>query len=99
MLCARTLGMAAEKLALDLSLESLGLDSLMASQLREGLLSTLGVPVTIMTLVRGPTVAELSEHVLGLLTSTSTSAAQTDDLVASVDVDQLEQLLADVEAE
>jgi epothilone polyketide synthase D len=67
-LVARIVGTPAEQLALDQPLESFGLDSLMATELRSGLESYFGVTVPIMKLLqRATTVRSLSAATEGLL--------------------------------
>ncbi len=96
--CARALGMAVERLSTDISLETLGLDSLMASQLREDFTTLFEVSVPTMTLLRGPTISQLGEHVLELM-SGSGASVETLTLVGQVDASDLESALKEIEAE
>ena len=110
---ARVMGVrTAEALSLDLPLNDLGLDSLMAVEMKNHIESDLGVVVPMVKLLQGPSVAQLAAHVLeqvGALEQTTTpkptSAAKTEDqpeaqqLLAQLDQlsdDQVDALLTDL---
>jgi acyl carrier protein len=61
---ARTLRLPPGKLDASRSLTTMGLDSLMAVELRNRIQKTFGVTVPIVTLLRGPSVADLSNRIL-----------------------------------
>jgi malonyl CoA-acyl carrier protein transacylase len=74
---ARVLGLATSRLDLHQPLNTLGLDSIMAIELKNGLESRLGVHLPIAALLRGPTVNELAAQLSAQLQET-TSAATSD---------------------
>ncbi|QIS12391.1 type I polyketide synthase [Nocardia arthritidis] len=61
---ARIFGMPVERLALDVPLTDLGMDSLMAGQIRNVLAKQLEIDFPTMGLMRGPTLVELATEVL-----------------------------------
>ncbi|MFN8400210.1 MAG: amino acid adenylation domain-containing protein [Anaerolineales bacterium] len=66
---ARILGMDAARLDLNQPLDTLGLDSLMAIELKNSLESKIGVNLSIATLLQGPTISSLAKEMLGELDS------------------------------
>jgi acyl transferase domain-containing protein/NADPH:quinone reductase-like Zn-dependent oxidoreductase/surfactin synthase thioesterase subunit/ubiquinone/menaquinone biosynthesis C-methylase UbiE len=64
---ARIFDMPVDRLAVDVSLTDLGMDSLMAGQIRNALAKHLEIDFPTMGLMRGPTLVELSNEVLALL--------------------------------
>ncbi|SMD25846.1 type I polyketide synthase [Kibdelosporangium aridum] len=62
---ARIFDMPVERLAHDVALTDLGMDSLMAGQIRNALAKHLEIDFPTMGLMRGPTVVELTKEVLG----------------------------------
>jgi amino acid adenylation domain-containing protein/thioester reductase-like protein len=66
---ARILGMDAARLDLSQPLDTLGLDSLMAIELKNSLESKIGVNLSIATLLQGPTISSLAKEMLGELDS------------------------------
>ncbi len=66
---ARVLGMDPARLALDQPLDTLGLDSLMAIELKNTLETKLGVNLQIANLLQGPTISSLVAEVLEHLDS------------------------------
>lgn len=66
---ARILGMDAARLDLNQPLDTVGLDSLMAIELKNSLESKLGVNLSIATLLQGPTISSLAGEMLGELDS------------------------------
>ena len=72
---ARVLGMVPTRLGLDQPLDTLGLDSLMAIELKNALETTLGVNLSIASLLQGPTISSLATEVLGNLDSTESPNA------------------------
>jgi amino acid adenylation domain-containing protein/thioester reductase-like protein len=66
---ARVLGMDASRLGLDAPLDTLGLDSLMAMELKHSLESKFGVQISVASLLQGPTISTLAAEALGSLHS------------------------------
>jgi acyl carrier protein len=74
-LVARVLGLSASKVEVQQPLSNLGLDSLMAVELKNRIAVDLGVNVPMVTFLSGPSVEEAAAQLLHLLTSgTSTSS-------------------------
>lgn len=69
---ARILGMDASRLSLDTPLDTLGLDSLMAMELKSSLESKLGLQISVASLLQGPTIASLAAEALTNLDSAKT---------------------------
>ncbi|MBN8579020.1 MAG: amino acid adenylation domain-containing protein [Anaerolineae bacterium] len=65
----RILGMDAARLGLDQPLDTVGLDSLMAIELKNSLESKLGINLSIASLLQGPTISSLAREMLGELDS------------------------------
>ncbi|MFN8433384.1 MAG: amino acid adenylation domain-containing protein [Anaerolineales bacterium] len=65
----RILGMDSARLDLNQPLDTVGLDSLMAIELKNSLESKLGVNLSIATLLQGPTISSLAGEMLGELDS------------------------------
>ncbi|MEZ4239918.1 MAG: SDR family NAD(P)-dependent oxidoreductase [Myxococcota bacterium] len=93
---ARALGTAPERVQVETSLEDLGLDSLMASQLREDLQNQFEVAVPTMTLLSGPSIQEVARIVLDFCAAGEDSEAVV--LMEQVAADDLESALAEIEA-
>ncbi|RPJ23010.1 MAG: amino acid adenylation domain-containing protein, partial [Chloroflexi bacterium] len=70
---ARVLGMDATRLRVDQPLDTLGLDSLMAIELKNSLESKLGINLSIASLLQGPTISGLATEALGNLDSPEAS--------------------------
>ena len=70
---ARVLGMEASRLTLNQPLDTLGLDSLMAMELKNSLESKLGAQISVASLLQGPTIASLAAEALASLESTRTA--------------------------
>ena len=68
-LVARVLGLPASKLDIEQPLSNLGLDSLMAVELKNRIAVDLGVNVPMVTFLSGPSVAQAASQLLHLLTS------------------------------
>ncbi len=68
---ARVLGIDPARLDLDQPLDRLGLDSLMAIELKNSLERSLGVALPIVTFLEGPTLTQLSEMVVAGLAAPS----------------------------
>ena len=66
---ARVLGMDAARLNLNQPLDTVGLDSLMAIELKNSLESKLGVNLSIASLLQGPTISSLATEMLENLDS------------------------------
>jgi len=64
---AKIMGMEAEKLDVEVSIAQLGLDSLMATQIRNVIKSVLGVDYSIMNIMKGLSVFEISIELLKLV--------------------------------
>ena len=69
---ARILGMDATRLSLDTPLDTLGLDSLMAMELKNSLEKNLGAQISVASLLQGPTIASLAAEALTNLESAKT---------------------------
>ena len=69
---ARILGMDASRLRLDTPLDTLGLDSLMAMELKNSLESKLGAQISVASLLQGPTIASLAAEAIANLGSDKT---------------------------
>jgi polyketide synthase 12 len=63
----RVLGMAADEVDPRTSLDNLGLDSLMALELKDEIETTLGITLSLESFLEDPCVGTLVDHVLGLL--------------------------------
>src|SRR5205823_966232 len=72
---ARVLGSAAARLDLDKPLTELGLDSLMAVELRNWVEGELRVTLPIVELMRGPSVSRLADVLLGQLSGGPVTAS------------------------
>ncbi len=72
---ARVLGLAAEAVELDQPLSNLGLDSLMAVELKNRIAVDLGVNLPMVKFLEGPSVEQAALQVLGQLISEGTGAA------------------------
>ncbi|MBE0684226.1 MAG: amino acid adenylation domain-containing protein [Anaerolineales bacterium] len=70
---ARILGMDAARLDLDQPLDTVGLDSLMAIELKNSLESKIGANLSIASLLQGPTISSLAREMLGELDSPEAS--------------------------
>lgn len=68
-LVARVLGLPGSKLDIEQPLSNLGLDSLMAVELKNRIAVDLGVNVPMVTFLSGPSVAQAASQLLHLLTS------------------------------
>jgi acyl transferase domain-containing protein/acyl-CoA synthetase (AMP-forming)/AMP-acid ligase II/acyl carrier protein len=64
---ARVLDMEPDRLDLELPLNTLGLDSLMAIEMKNQIESTLRVSLPIATLIKGPNITQLVQHLLNQL--------------------------------
>jgi acyl transferase domain-containing protein/NADPH:quinone reductase-like Zn-dependent oxidoreductase/surfactin synthase thioesterase subunit len=71
----RIFDMPVERLALDVSLTDLGMDSLMAGQIRNALAKQLDIDFPTMGLMRGPNLVELANEVLAQVYGTAPAAA------------------------
>jgi NAD(P)-dependent dehydrogenase (short-subunit alcohol dehydrogenase family)/acyl carrier protein len=96
---ARVMGVrAAEALSLDQPLNDLGLDSLMAVEMKNHIESDLGVVVPMVKLLQGPSVAQLAAHVMAqvvaLKPATSPEPASA---VKAEDQPEAQQLLAQLD--
>ena len=69
---ARILGMDISRLNLDTPLDTLGLDSLMAMELKNSLESKLGAQISVASLLQGPTISSLAAEALKNLESAET---------------------------
>jgi acyl transferase domain-containing protein/acyl-CoA synthetase (AMP-forming)/AMP-acid ligase II/acyl carrier protein len=72
---SRVLRMAPEKLGADQSLNNLGIDSLMAVELRNHVQANLGVTIPLARLLQDPTIAQLAQVVLDQVGSATEPAA------------------------
>jgi acyl transferase domain-containing protein/acyl carrier protein len=100
---ARVFRFDPSQLPLDVSLNSLGLDSLMGIEIKNRIEGQLGITLPMVALLQGPTIAELATRVLEQLTTTPMTEGLTDNSKGDdetgedrVQVDQkrAEQLLA-----
>ncbi|NVO12245.1 MAG: type I polyketide synthase [Bacteroidales bacterium] len=64
---AKIMGMEAEKLDVEVSIAQMGLDSLMATQIRNVIKSVLGVDYSIMNIMKGLSVVEISNELVKLV--------------------------------
>lgn len=69
-LAARVLRMKQEQLETNIPLNSLGMDSLIATELRNRMELNLGVTVSVVDLLQGPTITQLVDKALTQLTAT-----------------------------
>ncbi|MFJ9363729.1 SDR family NAD(P)-dependent oxidoreductase [Nocardia sp. NPDC101769] len=72
---SRIFDMPVDRLAQDVGLTDLGMDSLMAGQIRNMLAKHLEIDFPTMGLMRGPTITELSGEVLALVSGETTGVA------------------------
>lgn len=77
---ARVLGASVAHLDVERPLNELGLDSLMAVELKNRIEKDIGVTLPTVELMRGPTVLKLSHVILKLLTGTDASAPTEPDI-------------------
>ena len=108
---ARVLGTSAARLAIDKPLTDLGLDSLMAVELRNWIEGELRVDLPIVELMQGPTITRMAELLLARLTPGAdgpkvelreTAAAKPDSTVSNgvehkVDGEKAEEALANLD--
>lgn len=85
---ARILGLASSKLSPQRSLLTLGLDSLMATEIRNRIEASLGVSLPVTTLLQGCSVADLAKEVLSQVGAESPKA---DDRLSKV-LEQVDKL-------
>jgi surfactin synthase thioesterase subunit/acyl carrier protein len=71
---ARILDAAPEKLDIEASIDILGLDSLMLTQLRNWMLRSLDINLPLIKLLKGPSIVTLAAELLGQLDTGSTAA-------------------------
>ncbi len=71
---ARILGMDASRLNLDTPLDTLGLDSLMAMELKNSLESKLGAQLSVASLLQGPTIVSLAAEAMANFGSAETES-------------------------
>ena len=74
-LVARVLGLSASKLDVQQPLSNLGLDSLMAVELKNRIAIDLGVNVPMVTFLSGPSVEQAASQLLHLLTSETSASS------------------------
>jgi NADPH:quinone reductase-like Zn-dependent oxidoreductase/aryl carrier-like protein len=109
---ARILGVSSAKLDVRDSLSSMGFDSLMVNQLRNWIRQKLDVEVSMMEIMRGPSIEELTGNLLKSMKSEKTpveaeipeelSVEQARQLLDNIDQlsdDQIERLLSTISAE
>ncbi|HEY5730270.1 MAG TPA: amino acid adenylation domain-containing protein [Anaerolineales bacterium] len=70
---ARVLGMNPSRLSLTQPLDTMGLDSLMAMELKNSMESKMGVNLSVASLLQGPTISKLVAEALGNLNAPETS--------------------------
>ncbi len=70
---ARVLGMQPSQLSLDQPLDTIGLDSLMAMELKNSTDSTLGINLSVVSFLQGPTISSLAAEMLVNLDSAQAS--------------------------
>ncbi len=87
-LVARVLGQAASKVDIQQPLSNLGLDSLMAVELKNRIATDLGVNVPMVTFLSGPSVEQAATQLLRLLTTEAPAASVPVASVRPEDVDQ-----------
>jgi acyl transferase domain-containing protein/acyl carrier protein len=100
-LVARVLGQAASKVDVQQPLSNLGLDSLMAVELKNRIATDLGVNIPMVTFLSGPSVEQAATQLLQLLTSEAPAASVPIASAPPADVDQysdeeVNALLADL---
>ena len=74
-LVARVLGQSASKVDVQQPLSNLGLDSLMAVELKNRIAADLGVNVPMVTFLSGPSVEQAASQLLNLLTSETSASS------------------------
>jgi NADPH:quinone reductase-like Zn-dependent oxidoreductase/acyl carrier protein len=87
---ARVLGTSRDRVELDRSLAQMGLDSLMAVELRTRVAEDTGLEVSVMNLLQGATVRSLASHLLPLLGDAISSVVNTP-VPSHADVSQLSE--------
>jgi amino acid adenylation domain-containing protein/thioester reductase-like protein len=70
---AGVLGMQPSQLSIDQPLDTIGLDSLMAMELKNSLDTELEINLSVASLLKGPTISSLAEEMLGYLESAQAS--------------------------
>ncbi len=75
------LGMSEERILLDEPLTKFGIDSLMATQFNSWLTTRLGVEISLMKILQGPSLIELSEILLSRIISYSSQEASQTSLI------------------
>lgn len=101
-IAARVLGLETEQVSAEEALSSLGLDSMMAIEIKHRIEAVLHIDVSVLDLLQGATIAGLSEGLAARLELGATGAARDSGEPASADpadtedgLDELEQLLAE----
>ena len=75
---ARVVGVSASKLELDKPLNTMGIDSLMAIELKNSVESSMEVSLPIATLLKGPAIMEMAADLVEQLMSASAEESETD---------------------
>ena len=103
-LVARVLQLDASQFSSQHSLTSLGLDSMMAIEVKHRIESTLKVDVSVLELLQEVTIIQLSTRILASLqldaspaTGTESSIAEIQELIEHTEGEDLEKLLAELE--
>ncbi|WP_327138862.1 type I polyketide synthase [Nocardia sp. NBC_01327] len=97
---ARVLGMAAEQVGTDETLSSLGLDSMMAIEMKHRVEAVLGIDVSVLDLLQGATIIGLADGLIarlelaGAATEQSPTSEAGEPAPAGDQLGDLEQLLA-----
>ncbi|HEY7416875.1 MAG TPA: beta-ketoacyl reductase, partial [Ktedonobacteraceae bacterium] len=96
---ARALALEASQFSTQEALTSLGMDSMMAIEVKNRIGGSLKVDVSVLELLQGITVEQLAGRVLSALQFEEEAPAATEVAEATVPLDEIEQLVAQVDSE
>jgi acyl transferase domain-containing protein/NADPH:quinone reductase-like Zn-dependent oxidoreductase/surfactin synthase thioesterase subunit/SAM-dependent methyltransferase/aryl carrier-like protein len=83
--CARVLGTTADKLDTSEPVTKYGLDSLMANQIRNWIQSNVGIDYSMMKIMRGPTMEEMTMQILDELLGEGAAAGTEEEVKSELD--------------
>lgn len=96
---SKVMGISRDKLSLDQSLNTMGLDSMLAMEMRSRLEKDTGVSFTVVELLSGPSIAQFAETMsakIGELTDASADDDALLDELAGLSEEEIERMLQEV---